>query len=160
MDSVDDLDLRLIRCLQDNPRAPYAAIGRLTGVSETTAKRRVDDLIARGIIQPAIIANIASVGYPLRAYVYLKVQAIYLREVAQTLCDYPETSSVAIVTGRYNIACLVALHEVQDLTTFMIDRIASLPGILDAETVVCSEMLKMFSDWRLPVEWEVDVVEK
>lgn len=159
MDSVDALDLRLIRCLQDNPRAPYAAIGRLTGVSETTAKRRVDDLIARGVIQPAMIAKLDLVGYQLRAYVYLKVQAKHLREVAQALCNYQETSSVAIVTGRYNIVCLLALRDIHDLTRVMTERIGSLPGILDTETVVCSDMLKMFADWRLPVEWETEATE-
>ena len=45
MASVDATDFRLIRCLQENPRASYATIARITGLSETTVRRRVDALI-------------------------------------------------------------------------------------------------------------------
>jgi Lrp/AsnC family transcriptional regulator for asnA, asnC and gidA len=151
LDSVDDIDLQIIRCLQDNPRAPYATVARMTGVSETTVKRRVDDLIARRAIRPAMIANIYRLGYRTRATVGLKVDLQYMLAVANALVEMPETAYVAFTSGEYNVSCLVAVQSLEGLTRFMLDKIAPLEGITATQVLVVPRILKSFADWRVPI---------
>jgi DNA-binding Lrp family transcriptional regulator len=151
-DSLDALDLRLIRYLQDNPRASYSTIARLSGVHETTVKRRVDDLIARRIIQPAMIANIYRLGYKTRATIMLKVDLKHLNDIAEQLRAYPETAFVGIAAGRYNVSCLVVVPTLSALTRFLVERIAPLEGVRDTEVAVVPRILKLYADWRIPIE--------
>lgn len=152
VDSLDALDLRLIRFLQDNPRAPYSTIARLSGVHETTVKRRVDDLIARRIIQPAMIPNIYRLGYRTRATIMLKVDLQHMNAIAEQLRSYPETAFVAIAAGRYNVSCFVVVQSLSALTRFLVERIAPLEGVRDTEVAVVPRVLKAFADWRIPIE--------
>jgi Lrp/AsnC family transcriptional regulator for asnA, asnC and gidA len=152
VDSVDDIDLQIIRCLQDDPRAPYATVARLTGVSETTVKRRVDDLIARRVIRPAMIANIYRLGYRTRATLGLKVDLKHMLSVTDALVDMPETAYVAFTSGEYNVTCLVAVQSLEGLTRFMLEKIAPLEGITGTQVLVVPRILKSFADWRVPIE--------
>lgn len=148
--AIDALDLKLIRCLQDNPRAPYSTIARLTGVSETTVKRRVDDLIAQQIIRPVMVANMYRLGYRTRAFIGLKVDLKHMMNIVQALRTMPETTSVTITAGRHNVTCFVVLQTLDSLTRFMLERIAPLEGVLDTEITVVPRVAKVFADWKLP----------
>lgn len=150
--SLDELDLKLIRILQDNPRAPYSTIARLSDVHESTVKRRIDDLLAREIILPAMIANIHQLGYRTRATIMLKVDVNCMSEVAERIRDFSETAYVSIAAGRYNVSCMVVVRTLEDLNTFLSDRIGPLPGVNDVEVVVNTRVLKAFANWRLPVD--------
>lgn len=150
--SLDELDLKLIRILQDNPRAPYSTIARLSDVHESTVKRRIDDLIARQIIFPAMIANIYELGYRTRATIMLKVEVNHMTEVAESIRDFPETAYVSIAAGRYNISCMIVVRTLEDLNTFLAERIGSLEGVNDVEVVVNTRVLKAFANWRLPID--------
>uniref|UniRef100_UPI003F4A0562 AsnC family transcriptional regulator n=1 Tax=Streptomyces tendae TaxID=1932 RepID=UPI003F4A0562 len=48
-DAIDDLDRRVVAALQLNGRAPWSAVGRWVGASETTAERRHTALRERGM---------------------------------------------------------------------------------------------------------------
>lgn len=152
MESIDSLDLRIIRCLQDNPRAPYSTIARLIGVSETTIKRRVDDLIESRVIQPAIIPNMYRLGFRTRARIGFKVDLEHLLDVAEQLRTFPETTGVEITFGRFNVTCFVVMQSMEALTRFMVERIPSIEGIRDCEMMVVPRVLKVFADWRVPDE--------
>src|SRR5680860_1159896 len=48
---LDDLDKRIIQCLQLDGRRPYAQIGRQLDVPEATVRQRAERLIGRGVVQ-------------------------------------------------------------------------------------------------------------
>jgi DNA-binding Lrp family transcriptional regulator len=48
--AVDDLDRRLIELLRADGRASFAALGDQVGLSASAVKRRVDRLVAEGVI--------------------------------------------------------------------------------------------------------------
>jgi DNA-binding Lrp family transcriptional regulator len=156
VNSVDSIDLKIIRCLQDDPRAAYSTIARLVDVSETTAKRRVEDLIARRIIRPAMIANIYRLGYRTRATIGLKVSPNRIVQVAEELRSLPETAYVAFTSGEHNVTCLVAVQSLDALTRFMIETIATIDGINETHVMVVPRIIKSFADWRVPLELLLD----
>lgn len=152
LESIDTWDLRIIRCLQDNPRAPYSTIARLVGVSETTVKRRVDELIANRVIQPAMIPNLYRLGYRTRARLGLKVDLDKMLLIAEELRQFPETTGVEITHGRFHMTCFVVVQSPDALTRFIVERIAPIAGVRDVEVMVVPRVLKVFADWRVPDE--------
>jgi Lrp/AsnC family transcriptional regulator, regulator for asnA, asnC and gidA len=147
---IDDVDLELVRQLLSAPRATYAELSRATGVSETTVKRRVEALFDARIITPAVIPDVRRLGFEAMALIGLKVDLTHLYEVAETIRDLPQVTSLHLTMGRYDIMVTVAVPTTSDLTTFLVEKVAPLPGIRDTESFVSTRALKLLRDWRLP----------
>ncbi len=154
---VDEVDRRLIRCMLDNPRASYAELARATGVGETTARRRVEALIAMKVITPAVIPDVRQLGFSAMAIVGINVDLNHLYEVAETIRGFKEVTSLHLTMGRYDLMATVAEASLEDLTRFLVEKIAPLPGIRDTEPFVSTRALKILRDWRLPPEHEIDL---
>lgn len=155
MDSVSQTDLRLIRCLQDNPRASYAQISRITGISETTTRRKIDALIESQVITPSIQPNLHLLGYQTSAMVGLKTELDQMDAIARKIRDFPEVTFVGLTTGRFDVMFFVAQSSLAALTEFMVQRIAPIDGIKQTETLVTPRVLKVLGDWRVPVEQQI-----
>lgn len=140
--SVDDLDLALIRRLQQDPRASYTAMARLIGVSEATVRRRVRALFASGVIWSAVVTDFDTLGLAIRSMVGLKTDLDTMAAVADKLREYPEVSYVALMLGRYNVVFYTAHASLEDLTSFLAERVADLPGIRETEVMVAARTLK------------------
>jgi Lrp/AsnC family transcriptional regulator, regulator for asnA, asnC and gidA len=149
---VDSTDLKLIRILQDHPRASYAEIARLAGMNESTTRRRVEALFASGVITPAVIPNIRELGFEAVILMGIKVELKQLDEVAETLRSFPEVTMLLVTLGRYDIFISVAFRAVNEVHDFIVNRIALLPGVKDTEAFVSMSSLKILRDWRVPDE--------
>lgn len=152
MEVADRTDLMLIRHLQEDPRATYAEIARAARVSETTVRRRVDALINAHTITPAMLPDLYQLGFRTSAMIGLRVDLHRLHEIAETIRDYAEVTMVAITTGRFDILFFVAFPTLDDLIQFLVDRIASIDGVRDTETMVTPRVLKVLGDWRVPLD--------
>lgn len=155
-DSIDLIDLRLIRYLQDHPRASYSMIARETEVSETTVRRRVEQLTESRMITHAVFPNVYRLGYRTRATIALKTDLNRMVEIAKTIRDMPEVAFVSLTTGRWDLTFFVVLPSLDELIRFMVERIAPIEGILASETFVTPRVLKVFADWRVPVDELID----
>jgi Lrp/AsnC family transcriptional regulator for asnA, asnC and gidA len=149
---VDSTDLKLIRILQEHPRASYAEIARLAGMNESTTRRRVEGLFASGVITPAVIPNIRELGYEAVILIGIKVELSRIDAVAETLRAFPEITMLLVTLGRYDIFIAVAFQSVNEVHDFIINRVALLPGVKDTEAFVSTSALKILRDWRVPVE--------
>jgi len=150
LESVDDLDLRLIRCLQEDPRASYAKIAREVNVSETTVRRRVEGLLASRAITLAMLPDLYTLGYRASAMVGVKADLARVMMIAEEIRSFPEVTMVALILGRYDILFFVAERSLDDLTRFMTEQIAPIAGIRSTETLVAPRVLKVLGDWRVP----------
>lgn len=151
MVSVDDLDRFLIRCLQDSPRATYATIARQTNVSETTVKRRIESLMEGGVISTNVFPNPRLLGYQVQASIGITADLALAEEIAVTVRDFPEVAYVASALGRYDLLIYVVVPTVNDLTRFMMERLAPIEGIRHTETVLTPRVYKAFANWKVPI---------
>lgn len=149
---VDTIDLKLIRILQEHPRASYAEIARLAEMNESTTRRRVEALFASGVITPAVIPNIRELGFEAVILIGIKVELKQLDAVAETLRAFPEITMLLVTLGRYDIFISVAFRSVNEVHDFIVNRIALLPGVKDTEAFVSTSTLKILRDWRVPDE--------
>jgi DNA-binding Lrp family transcriptional regulator len=150
--SIDVTDLRLIRCLQENPRASYATIARITSLSETTVRRRVDALIQSGAIMATMLPALLPLGYAASAQVCLKLDLQHRDDVATALEQMPEITFAVATLGRYDVIFQVAQRTPQDLSDWLAARIAPLPGVREIEVMLITSAVKMFRHWRVPLD--------
>ncbi len=68
----DDLDRKILACLAENARASFGAIGQEVGLSAPAVKRRVDRLLATGVISGfTAVVNDELLGTQTEAFVEL-----------------------------------------------------------------------------------------
>ena len=151
--AIDRIDLQIIRYLQDAPRASYATIARELGVvSDATVKRRIDQLIADGVIVPAMIPDLYRLGFGSLALLGLRLDLARLDEITETLCAYPETTWIVGTVGKFDLIVFVASRSVEELMRFTGQRVATIPGVRTVDTLVAPRLFKQLRDWRVPLD--------
>ena len=147
---VTDTDRAIIRLLQQNARISYAELSRATGIPESTVRRRMDRLQQRGVIEFAMLADPARLGYELRAMIGLKVELRQLEEIAETLRGMNEVTFAAFLTGNFDIIIQVVVRSQEALVEFLTQRLAPIAGVRSSETFVMPYVIKPTTAWVLP----------
>jgi len=154
--AVTATDRAIIRLLQQGARVSYAELSRATGIPESTVRRRMDRLQQRGVIEFAMLAEPAKLGYELRAMIGLKVELQRLEEIATTLRAMNEVTFAAFVTGNFDILIQTVVRSQEGLVDFLTKRLARIEGVKSTETFVMPYIIKPTTSWVLP-ESDADV---
>jgi DNA-binding Lrp family transcriptional regulator len=98
---MDSLDYGIIDLLRQNSRAGYGDIGETIGLSASAVKRRVDRLVADGVIRGFTIQVDPAVdGMATEAYVELFCRGtVAPDELRRILSSVPEVVDAGTVTG-------------------------------------------------------------
>ncbi len=149
--SLDELDLRIIRILQENGRTANTEMARILDVTETTIRNRVARLLNDKLIEIVAVPTPMAVGLTLSAIIGISVRLGDLDKVAQQLVDCRETRYVGMSTGRYDIIVEAFFQDQEHLLDFVTHRIGSFEGVLNAETSIILKVPKFSYEWEVPV---------
>lgn len=134
--SLDQLDLTILRNLSGNARKPYLEIARECGVSGAAIHQRIQRLTAMGVIKGSeSLIDPASVGYDTCAYVglYLSNPAQY-DSVVKVLEEMPEIVECHYTTGQYDILVKLYARNNEHLL-HLLQKIQAL-GLARTETLI------------------------
>ncbi len=146
----DALDRQIISHLQKDGRLCYADLARIAGISEATARRRVERLLAEQVMEVVACVDPRRVGLGVEAVVYLQADLDKLTRIGQRLAAMPEVREVIYTSGAHDLLLRVALPSGDDLLPFLTGRVATIPGIKDSQTSYILRTEKRLSDWQLP----------
>lgn len=155
--TVTATDRAIIRLLQRNARISYAELSRATGIPESTVRRRMDRLQQRGVIEFAMLADPARLGYDLRAMIGLKIELRKLEEIAATLRAMSEVTFAGFVTGNFDVVIQVVVRSQEALVEFLTNALARIEGVKSTETFVMPYIIKPATSWILPEGDENDL---
>lgn len=134
--SIDDLDRRLLRALDDTPRAGVLELARQLGVARGTVQARLDKLARRGVIRgfgPDVDPE--ALGYEVLAFTTLEIAQGRLGDVAAHLNDIPEVLEAHATTGPGDLHCRVVARTNNHLQQ-VINRMLEVQGINRTTTVI------------------------
>jgi DNA-binding Lrp family transcriptional regulator len=137
-----DGDERLLTALQQDGRATFAELAPVTGWSEPTVRRRVNQLRGSGILYLDIDLDPTALGFQAQAILWLSVRPAHLVTAAEALARQPEVALVAITTGPTNLLAKAVCRDVDALYTYLTERIATIEGIEHLETAPVIRTLK------------------
>ena len=143
---VDATDARLLRALAASPRATVLALAQATGLSRNTVQARLAGLEARGVLGSfERRVDPAALGYPLTAFVQVRVTQRRLDAVAAALAAVPEVTEVLGVSGEMDLLVQVVARDADDLY-----RVAgALLAIDGVERTSTSLVMRRLVDHRL-----------
>jgi len=139
---MDELDRKIIGILQQDGRASNASMARGIGVSEGTIRRRLKRLIDSGAIQVLAFPEPSKLGLMTEAIVGVQVYPGKIEDVATALAQSPEALNVSVTTGAFDLFAWVALPSPEDLHSFLLRTVGSIPGVRHSETFVTMSVKK------------------
>ncbi len=145
---ISELDLEIVNALQINPRADWARVGDVLGLSGPTVARRWSALAERGLawITPSPGPRYLSAGWS--AFVFLSSVPGEHEALIQRLCAEPAFGTVSLVSGAHDlfVDCFASSHE--ELMAIVTGAFADLPGVTRREVVFVTQLYRQASEWR------------
>ncbi|KOU58706.1 AsnC family transcriptional regulator [Streptomyces sp. WM4235] len=133
--ALDEAELAMLAVLGQDGRAGYPELARATGLSESTARRRLDRLRDMGAVYFDVEIVPATLGYEAEAAMLLTVDPARLARVGAAIGEHPEVPFAAAVTGSANLLAVVVCRDTDALYTYLTERIGAVDGIRQVELV-------------------------
>ncbi|MFF5989409.1 Lrp/AsnC family transcriptional regulator [Prauserella flavalba] len=108
-------DRMLITALAEDGRRSYDELGRLCGLSEQTAKRRVEAMRRDGLVAIRAVTDPAAVGLPVGAIVWIQSRPDRVETIAAELAAAPYVRYAAVLIGDYQLVADIRLPDKQAL---------------------------------------------
>lgn len=120
---IDDLNWKILECLQENARASFADIGRKIGLTPPAVAERVKKMEDLEILEgySAKVSH-AKTGYQLKAIITLRAFMGKLKPFLVLVAGFEEVVNCYRITGNENIVMEVVLKDQFHLEKF-IDRL-------------------------------------
>jgi len=139
---IDKFDRKLIEELQKDGRESYTELASKLGVTEGTVRKRVKNLVDKGVMKIVAVPNVSELGYKLISFIGMQVKMVDLRKVADALAKKANVCHLAFVAGRYDLMVLVVSRSHKELSDFIEKEISTIPSILRTETFVNLDVIK------------------
>jgi Lrp/AsnC family transcriptional regulator, regulator for asnA, asnC and gidA len=141
--AIDAIDRELLNVLGKNGRASYSQLAEEFGISIATISRRVRAMIKDDLIKITVVPNPAKFGYLAIAGTVLHIDFIKVNEIAAKLAARPEVHTVMKLANSYDIFFIVHFPTPEKLYQYLKTQIANLDGVLNIETFVVSDVVKL-----------------
>ncbi|WP_433061614.1 Lrp/AsnC family transcriptional regulator [Dactylosporangium sp. CS-033363] len=135
-------DNALLTALARDGRADFPTLARATGWSETTVRRRLEELQKSRILYFDVDVEPALFGYHAEALLWLTVTPSALTPVTRALATHPQIAYAAAITGPANITATVICRDLDELYDYLAEGVGALPGVTGAETSPVVRRLK------------------
>jgi DNA-binding Lrp family transcriptional regulator len=141
---VNPIDQRIVACLVANARSSYADVGKVVGLSAPAVKRRVDRLLATGVLRGfTAVVDPEALGWGTEAFVEVHCRGnVAPSRIRAKLEPLPEVVAAYTVTGAADAIVHLRAADIHQLETAL-ERLRGL-DIVDrtVSTVVLSRLLE------------------
>jgi Lrp/AsnC family transcriptional regulator, leucine-responsive regulatory protein len=137
---LDEIDLRLIRELEERARTSYSELGRRVGLTPPAVADRVRRLEESGVIRGyRADVDLSRIGFPITAFVRMRAAGdLQCQELGARMVGIPEVIECHRVTGEDSYIARVAVRSVDHLEE-LLDRM--MPHAETITSVVLSSVV-------------------
>ena len=141
---VDQFDKELISLLEQDARQTSEKLAKQLSASPSTVRRRMGELIKRGVIRIIAIPESKQIGAPLVAIVAFQILHEKLNSFVKTLGSRKDVKCLYVTSGRFDAIALMWFSSTEQLYDFMEREVGKIEGIKTTETFVCLHTEKSF----------------
>ncbi len=149
--SLGDADWPLVQALAEDGRATYRQLAVRTHWHESTVRRRVEELVASGVLFFDLDLDSDAVGMRSRALLWMSVTPARLAQVGQALANRPGIPFVAATTGSTNLLATVLCPDDRALYDYITGDLAALEGLTHVETSPILRAVKLHATMAPPL---------
>lgn len=152
---VDEMDLMILRILQEQGNLSNAELARQIHLSPPATHARVRRLEQAGYIrQYTALLNNEKMGFDMLCFVHLSLQRHQpesVEGIRTAIRQMPEVLECYHVTGEYDYLLKVVIRNRKDLERFVVERLTPVPGIARIHTSLVLSEIK--STTTIPVNF-------
>jgi Lrp/AsnC family transcriptional regulator, regulator for asnA, asnC and gidA len=146
---LDAVDRQLLRMLQSDGRASYAAMAAGVGLSAPAVRLRVQRLTEAGVLQVVAVTDPLALGYDVIALVAVTVTGD-VRPVADALGAVDNVIYLALTSGEQDLILEVVCRSGDELLDVVNGRIRAVPGVLSVKVSRYHGIHTHRFDWGVP----------
>ncbi|MFJ5924385.1 Lrp/AsnC family transcriptional regulator [Kitasatospora sp. NPDC092948] len=132
---LDAAEQAMLTVLGSDGRAGFPELARAAGLSESTARRRLEQLRERGACYFDVEIDPRLLGMESRAALLITVAPAQLAAVGAAVGGHPEVPFAAAITGSANLLAIVLCRDNDGLYRYLTERIGALTGVQHVEVV-------------------------
>lgn len=141
----DAVDHHILSILESNGRATNREIAESVGVSEGTVRNRIERLVRDDVLRIVGVTNPSKLGLNTAAVISISAELSRITDIAERIAEAEGVVYVGYTTGNADIIVLAFFPSNDELTDFMTQSLAAIPGILKAETnIILKPVRSMF----------------
>lgn len=130
---------KLLYLLETNPRLTNAELAVMLGVSEKDVEEQIRLYEQSGVIKGyrAIIDKEKVMAPECTALIEIKVQPKYgngFDDVAERIANLEEVNSIYLISGGYDLCCMVENKSFEEIAMFVVKRLSPLEGVVSTTT--------------------------
>lgn len=134
--SLDQLDLRIIRSLNQDGRKAFKTIAEELDVSDTTVRKRVKRMQEEGIIKKfMVLLDYNLMGKVVKAFIGLKISPSQVQKVVEKLERLADVHVLYRTTGISDLFLEVIFSDLDELNSFLASEL-NIDGIIETEVNV------------------------
>ena len=149
---IDALDRRIVAAIQLNGRAPWSAIARWAGTSESTAQRRFNSLRERRLLHVVGTVELDRTGSGSSMLVRAQARPGKGLELAELLAERPEVRFLALVTGTADLIVDFVARDNEELLRLLY---TDLPG---ADLITSTEHVAVIRNFVSAALWDTGLL--
>lgn len=139
---IDTIDQSIIAELRNDGRATNQQIASKLDLTAATVSARIKRMEDADKLRVVAVSDFSAHGYNVLMEIAIEVDGRPASEVAEELVAFPEVFAAHLVTGRYDIDLLVAMHDFEDLPDLLMSRFGSIKGIRSMLPAIAVDIVK------------------
>lgn len=143
--------MALVDALQVAPRAPWAALGSVLGISPATAAKRWNALVEEGAAWVTAAPGLAQSTGQCLAYVEITCHPEDRLAVANAIAQHAAALTVELTMGSADLLVTVAASDLQNLAHYLLYQLDQGDRLVSTRTRIASRLYGEGSMWRVRV---------
>ncbi len=135
MSDLDDLDARILLALDDDPDATTLGLARALGVARNTVQARLKRLSTTVLRGFGRRVDPAALGYPLVAFVSLRIAQAHSEQAVAGLRGLPEVVEIHSTSGAADLLVRIVARDTTHLYR-VTNRMLRFPGVQRSDTAI------------------------
>jgi Lrp/AsnC family transcriptional regulator len=152
--SMDNIDLKILSCLQEDVTLPLAEIAKRVGLSSTPCWRRIQKLETAGVIRQRVaLLDGTKLNCSVTVFVSIRTgqhTAAWLKKFASVVTDFPEVVEFYRMSGEIDYLLRVVVPDIAAYDNFY-QRLIKAIDLTDVSSSFAMEQIKYTTS--LPLEY-------
>ncbi|MDM8000573.1 MAG: Lrp/AsnC family transcriptional regulator [Dehalococcoidia bacterium] len=137
---LKDLDLRLIKLLESDPRSTQSGLAAKLGISRPTVGSVMQKLTESHVIRTVCLADHIALGYTDSVVFGINTMPGRLRGVSDELASFAPIHYVAICAGPFDVMAWGLFKGREEILDFITGGLGRVKGLSRFETIMCQEV--------------------